>query len=95
MSRELDQLSKEIKSLENKQSKEFSDIKKLLKKMDQKLGQILDKIQEFEIIMDAAELIEDQMEDRDEYNTEWNPYDDEEDYEAEEYEQYGDDDEEF
>jgi hypothetical protein len=94
MSKELEQLSREIKSLENKQSKEFSDIKKLLKKMDTKLTKILDKVEEFEIIMDAAELIEDQMEDRDEYNTEWNPYD-EEDYEAEEYEQYGDDDEEF
>lgn len=90
MSRELDQLSKEIKSLENKQSKEFSDIKKLLKKMDQKLGQILDKIQEFEIIMDAAEMLEEHMEEKDEYNTEWNPYDDE-DYAAEEYEDYDED----
>jgi hypothetical protein len=94
MSKELDQLSKEIKTLENKQSKEFSDIKKLLKKMDQKLGQILDKIQEFEIIMDAAEMLEEHMEEKDQYNTEWSPYD-EEDYEAEEYENYDDEDEEF
>ena len=94
MSRELDQLSKEIKSLENKQSKEFSDMKKLLKKMDQKLGQILDKIQEFEIIMDAAEMLEEHMEEKDEYNTEWNPYDDD-DYVGEEYDQYDDDEDEF
>jgi hypothetical protein len=87
MSKELDQLSKEIKSLENKQSKEFSDIKKLLKKMDQKLGQILDKIQEFEIIMDAAEILEEHMEEKEDYNTEWNPYDDD-DYETEDYEDY-------
>lgn len=95
MSKEFDQISKEIKSLETKYSKEFIDIKKLLKKMDQKLTQILNKVQEFEVIMDAAELIEEQMQDNDEYNTEWNPYDDEE-YEPEEYEKYEDeDDEEF
>jgi hypothetical protein len=94
MSKELDQISKEIQSLENKQSKEFSDIKKLLKKMDQKLGKILDKIQEFEIIMDAAEMLEEHMEDKEDYNTEWNPYEDD-DFETESYENYEDDDEEF
>jgi predicted PP-loop superfamily ATPase len=92
MSRELDKLSKDLQSIEIKQTKEFSDIKKVLKKMDQKLTQILEKIQEFEIIMDAAEMLEEHMEDRDEYNTEWNPYDDE-DYEPEEYENYEDDEE--
>jgi predicted PP-loop superfamily ATPase len=90
MSRELDKLVKDLQSIEIKQTKEFSDIKKVLKKMDQKLTQILEKIQEFEIIMDAAEMLEEHMEDRDEYNTEWNPYDDE-DYEPEEYENYDDD----
>jgi hypothetical protein len=94
MSKELDQISKEIQSLENKQSKEFSDIKKLLKKMDQKLGKILDKIQEFEIIMDAAEMLEEHMENKEDYNTEWNPYEDD-DFETESYENYEDDDEEF
>jgi hypothetical protein len=94
MSKELDQLSKDIKSLENKQSKEFSDIKKLLRKMDQKLGKILDKIQEFEIIMDAAEMLEEHMEEKEDYNTGWNPYDDDE-FEAESYENYDEDDEEF
>ena len=44
MSRELDKLSKDLQSIEIKQTKEFSDIKKVLKKMDQKLTQILEKI---------------------------------------------------
>ena len=40
--------------------------------------------------MDAAELIEQQMEEEeDKYNTEWNPYD--EDYDAEDYEDYSGD----
>jgi hypothetical protein len=45
--------------------------------------------------MDAAEILEEHMEEEEnKYNTEWNPYDDE-DYEPEDYEQYGDDDKEF
>ena len=54
---------------------------------------IFDKIQDFEVVFDAAELIEDQIEKQDQstYNTEWNPYEDE-DFEPEDYENYDDDD---
>ena len=38
--------------------------------------------------MDAAEIIEDHMdEEEDKYNTEWNPYNDE-DYDGEEFDNY-------
>lgn len=87
------QISKDIVSLEQKRNKEMSDIKRMVKDINKKISEISGKIQEFEIIMDAAEFLEEQMEDRDDYNTEWNPYDDD-DYEAEEYEQYGDDEDE-
>lgn len=60
-------------------SKEFSDIRTMLKNMDTKIDTIMEKIQEFEIIMDAAELIEDQLDNHEDYDEEdWRPYD--EDY---------------
>ena len=62
--------------------------------MDKKLNDISEKIKEFEIIMDAADIIEEHMDDEEEkYNTEWNPYDDE-DYQPEDYEKYEDEDDE-
>ena len=69
------------------------ELKKIIKNLERKINLVLDKIQEFEVVFDAAELIEDQIEkqERSEYNTEWNPYDDE-DYEPEDYENYDDDD---
>jgi archaellum component FlaC len=81
---------KEISSLQ----KEYKDIKKLLKNIERKINLISDKIQEFEIVFDAAEIIEEEIERQmGDYNTEWSPYDDE-DFEPEQYEDYdaGDDD---
>ena len=91
--KEIIKLSKDIKELENKYTKEFSDLKKILKYMDRKLEEVSSKIQEFEIIMDAADIIEEHMEEEEnKYNTEWNPYDDDS-YSPEDYEDYenGDD----
>lgn len=73
---------KDVSSLDSKVSKEMADLKKLLKSLDKKISLILEKVQEFEIVMDAAEILEEHMEEEeDKYNTEWNPYEDNEDYE--------------
>lgn len=73
--------------------KENKDIKKILKNLERKIDLVLNKIQEFEVVLDAAELLEEQVEkyQESEYNTEWNPYDDE-DFETEDYEDYDDED---
>ncbi len=75
--------------------KENKDLKKIVKTLERKINLILDKIQEFEVVLDAADLLEEQIEkhdqERKEYNTEWNPYDDE-DFHIEDYENYDDDD---
>lgn len=74
--------TKDVSSLDSKVSKEMADLKKLLKSLDKKISLILEKVQEFEIVMDAAEILEEHMEEEeDKYNTEWNPYEDNEDYE--------------
>lgn len=87
----LTDIRKLLSKIDTQSKKEFDDIKKTIKLVNKKIADIYHKIQEFEIILDAAELIEDQMEDK--YNTEWNPYDYEE-YEAEQYEQYDEDEDE-
>ena len=81
-------MEKEI-SVVSKDNKEF---KKILKNLERKINLVLDKIQDFEVVFDAAELIEDQIEkqDKDKYNTEWNPYEDE-DFEPENYDDDDDD----
>jgi DNA repair exonuclease SbcCD ATPase subunit len=88
-------LNKDLAAFETKYVKELTDIKKYIKTINLKITEIASKIQEFEILMDAAELLEEHMEEEEnKYNTEWDPYSDD-DYEPEEYEQYGDDDEEL
>ena len=72
--------------------KENKELKKALKNIERKLDMVFDKIQDFEVVFDAAEIIEDEIEKQNEYNTEWNPYDDE-DFQVEDYEDYDDDDE--
>lgn len=67
--------------------KENKELKKILKSIERKLNLVADKIQEFEVVFDAAQIIEDEVEKQQEYNTEWNPYDDE-DYTIEDYEDY-------
>ena len=69
---------KQLSTLE----KENKDLKKIIKNLEKKINLVLDKIQEFEVVFDAAELIEDQIEkqDRQEYNTEdYENYDDDDD----------------
>lgn len=76
--------------------KENKELKKIIKVLENKVCLVLDKIQEFEIVLDAAELIEDQIDEQtkedNRYNTEWNPYEDE-DFRGEDYENYDDDEE--
>lgn len=89
--KELSKITKEIQSSKNEFSQDLTDIKKTFKMLDKKIGLILNKIQEFEVIMDAAELIEEHMDDEEEkYNTEWSPYTDE-DYDGEDYDDYDSD----
>lgn len=79
--KELSKITKEISGMENKFSKELSDIKRIMKYMNLKIDDIANKVQEFEIIMDAAEIIEDHIEEEEnKYNSEWDPEEDESDY---------------
>ena len=71
--------------------KENKELKKALKNIERKLNMVFDKIQDFEVVFDAAEIIEDEIERQSGYNTEWNPYDDE-DFQVEDYEDYDDED---
>jgi DNA anti-recombination protein RmuC len=96
IAKEILKANKEIHDIDGKFSKDMSDIKKTLKGLEKKIDLVLNKIQEFEVIMDAAELLESQLdeqdEDEDKYNEEWNPYN--EDYDSEDYEGYNDDEDE-
>lgn len=88
---ELVKTHKEVHGIDYKLSKDISEIKRILKSLDRKISIMTDKIQQFEIIMDAAELLEEHMEDEEEkYKTEWSPYED--DNELEDYENYDDED---
>ena len=72
--------------------KENKDIKKTIKILERKIDIIIDKIQDFEVVLDAAEILEERIaEEEINYGQEWNPYDDE-DFRPEEYENYDDDD---
>ncbi len=92
MRSDFDKITKLI--LDNKKEllnlqKEHTDIKKTLKKIDQKISNVLDKIQEFEIVLDAAEVLESRLDEEEErYNTEWNPEEDE-DFNTEDYDDDG------
>tara|TARA_Y100000401_G_C8145393_1_gene136929 strand:+ start:212 stop:517 length:306 start_codon:yes stop_codon:yes gene_type:complete len=71
--------------------KENKEYKKILSVIQSKIDSIESKIQEFEIIFDAADIIEEHREEEEnKYNTEWSPYEDE-DF-IEEYNNYDDDD---
>ena len=91
LSKQLSDNSKQLSILQ----KDNRELKIIIKNLEKKINLVLDKIQDFEVVFDAAELIEDQIEkqdkDKNKYNTEWNPYDDE-DFEPENYENYDEDD---
>ncbi len=59
----------------------MSDIQKVLKilqELKRQVDSIESKINEFEIIFDAADIIEEHREEEEnKYSTEWNPYEDE------------------
>jgi len=73
-------------------STELKKVLEILQHIQLKIDAIESKISEFEIIFDAADIIEEHREEEEnKYNTEWNPYDDE-DFAVDEYEAYDDDD---
>jgi hypothetical protein len=73
-------------------STEINKVIKILKEIKDQVDSIESRIQEFEIIFDAADIIEEHKEaEENKYNTEWNPYDDE-DFSVGEYETFDDDD---
>jgi hypothetical protein len=84
--------NQEIHRVDSHLSKDIGDIKRAIKSLDAKMSLLIEKIQQLEVIMDAAEILEEyQDEEQEKYNTEWSPYD--EDYEPEEYDNYDSDDE--
>lgn len=80
------ELNKNITKIEKNQflfSQEMKEVKSLLRTLDRKITNVLEKIQEFEIIIDTMEImeeadIEEDMEE-DNYDTEWTPEKDMED----------------
>jgi hypothetical protein len=89
--KEILQLDKQILKIEETNSRDLSELKKVVKFINRRLDEIAEKVKEFEVILDEPDEDEIQYDDD---TDEWMPYDDE-DYKAEEYEQYGDDDEEL
>ena len=86
------QIIQENKAELIKLQKDTSDLKNILHNLETKIDAVESKIQDFEIVFDAAEILEErQEEEENKYNTEWNPYDDE-DFQVEDYENYDDDD---
>lgn len=79
------EILKDLEKLNKNQdnySKEVKEIKSLLRTIDRKLTSVLEKVQEFEVIMDAIELIEDEengdltqteIDSEQSYDTEWTP----------------------
>jgi DNA anti-recombination protein RmuC len=75
---DIDKIFSKIESIDNKLSNDISDIKIILLSLDHKVGLILDKIQQFEIVAEDDPEIQDNEQ---EFNEEWSPYDSyEEDY---------------
>lgn len=85
--KEVAKISKDIHQIETSHKKEISGIQNTLKGLTRKIDEILAKIQEMEVIMDAAEFLEEHLDAADNDDEEWSPYNEE--YEPEEYEDYG------
>ncbi len=92
-----DKIIKKLSESQLKTDKQLSVIQKILKNLEKQMNIIINKVQEFEIVLDAAEIIEEHIEDqesqaRDIFNTDWTPYNDE-DFGSEDYENYDDNEE--
>lgn len=85
--KEIAKISKDIHQMETSHKKDISNIQTALKGLTRKVDEILAKIQEMEVIMDAAEFLEEHLDAADNEDDEWSPYND--DYEPEDYEDYG------
>lgn len=70
------EIQKIIKVVEQSSIKELNSIKNYVKKIDNKVSNILQKIEELEIVMELEEIMEEESEESDNYNTEWDPYED-------------------
>jgi t-SNARE complex subunit (syntaxin) len=89
--KEITKINKDIHQIDIKHQKDLENVLKSLKNLTKKVDDILSKIQELEVIMDAAEFLEEHLDAADE-DEGWNPYNNE--YEPEEFEDYGYDSEE-
>ena len=92
-----DKIIKKLAESQLKTDKQLYNLQKILKNLEKKVNIIINKVQEFEIVLDAAELIEEHIEDqesqaKDIFNTDWTPYNDE-DFQSEDYENYDDNEE--
>jgi|MDSZ01.3.fsa_nt_gb DNA anti-recombination protein RmuC len=85
----------QINAIQAQIDKKFLSMEEVFEDLNKKINLILNKVQEFEIVLDAAEIIEEHIEDqesqaKDIFNTDWTPYNDE-DFQSEDYENYDDD----
>jgi len=92
-----DNIIKQINAMQTQIDKKFLSMEEVFEDLNKKMNLILNKVQEFEIVLDAAEIIEEHIEDqesqaKDIFNTDWTPYNDE-DFGSEDYENYDDNEE--
>lgn len=85
--KEVAKISKDVHQIETTHKKDLDNIQKAIKGLTRKVDDILAKIQEMEVIMDAAEFLEEHLDAADNDDGEWSPYNEE--YEPEDYEDYG------
>lgn len=83
MNKDIDDLFKELQknqkylvSMENDILKEIGFVKSFLRNLDRKVSKILEKVEELEVVMEVTEIMMDEEEEVDNYNSEWSPYDD-------------------
>jgi hypothetical protein len=72
----LKQFIKEYKHDQDNYTKELKQIKRSISNIEKNTLDISKKIKEFEIILDASEILEDMEKSDDQFDTEWNPYED-------------------
>ena len=68
----------QINTIQAQIDKKYLSMEVVFEDLNKKINLILNKVQEFEIVLDAAEIIEEHIEDQesqatDIFNTDWNP----------------------
>jgi DNA anti-recombination protein RmuC len=74
--KEIQKNQKYLASMENDLLKEVGFIKNFLRNLDRKVSRILEKVEELEVVMEVTEIMADDEDETENYETEWSPYED-------------------